>query len=76
MRKWETDTQASDKQQKTSEQQDDPNRKLYLFQESSPSHMRGLISFNAEMAFVITNLIGGLFGMQSILGQNIVGLIA
>ncbi|CCD71301.1 Major facilitator superfamily (MFS) profile domain-containing protein [Caenorhabditis elegans] len=52
------------------------NGLILLFQESSPSHMRGLISFNAEMAFVITNLIGGLFGMQSILGQNIVGLIA
>ncbi|PIC19139.1 hypothetical protein B9Z55_024788 [Caenorhabditis nigoni] len=52
------------------------NGLILLFQESSPNHMKGLISFNAEMAFVLTNLIGGLLGMQSILGQNLVGLIA
>ncbi|KAF1748315.1 hypothetical protein GCK72_024782 [Caenorhabditis remanei] len=52
------------------------NGLILLFQESSPTHMKGLISFNAEMAFVVTNLIGGLFGMQAILGQNLVGLIA
>uniref|UniRef100_A0A8R1DG30 MFS domain-containing protein n=2 Tax=Caenorhabditis japonica TaxID=281687 RepID=A0A8R1DG30_CAEJA len=52
------------------------NGLILLFQESSPTHMKGLISFNAEMAFVVTNLIGGLFGMQAILGQNLVGLVA
>ncbi|CAI2357462.1 unnamed protein product [Caenorhabditis sp. 36 PRJEB53466] len=52
------------------------NGLILLFQESSPTHMKGLISFNAEMAFVVTNLIGGLFGMQAVLGQNLVGLIA
>uniref|UniRef100_A0A1I7TWE4 MFS domain-containing protein n=1 Tax=Caenorhabditis tropicalis TaxID=1561998 RepID=A0A1I7TWE4_9PELO len=52
------------------------NGLILLFQESSPNHMKGLISFNAEMAFVVTNLVGGLFGMQSVMGQNIVGLIA
>ncbi|CAL2050539.1 unnamed protein product [Caenorhabditis brenneri] len=52
------------------------NGLILLFQESSPTHMKGLISFNAEMAFVVTNLIGGLFGMQGVLGQNLIGLIA
>ncbi|CAI5454003.1 unnamed protein product [Caenorhabditis angaria] len=51
------------------------NALILLLQESSPNHMKGLISFNGEMAFVITNLIGGLFGMKFLLGDNLAGLI-
>ncbi|CAB3399778.1 unnamed protein product [Caenorhabditis bovis] len=52
------------------------NGMILLFQESAPNHMKGLVSFNAEMAFVATNLIGGICGMKAVLGTNLVKLIS
>ncbi|CAJ0936016.1 unnamed protein product, partial [Mesorhabditis belari] len=47
------------------------NSLILLLQESSPVSMRGLMSFYAEMAFVVTNLVGGMAGMRSLLGTNL-----
>ncbi|CAD6189365.1 unnamed protein product [Caenorhabditis auriculariae] len=51
------------------------NSLILLFQESAPSNLKGIVSFNAEMAFVITNLIGAICGMQGVLGSNLVMLV-
>ncbi|CAJ0565248.1 unnamed protein product, partial [Mesorhabditis spiculigera] len=45
--------------------------KQLLSSEASPVSMRGVMSFYAEMAFVVTNLFGGMAGMRSVLGTNL-----
>ncbi|GMS95448.1 hypothetical protein PENTCL1PPCAC_17623 [Pristionchus entomophagus] len=47
------------------------NSLILLLQESSPSSLRGTMSFYAEMAFVITNAIGVVCGMRIVLGWNL-----
>ncbi|KJH43908.1 hypothetical protein DICVIV_10069 [Dictyocaulus viviparus] len=51
------------------------NSLILLLQESAELSLRGLMSFNAEMAFVITNALGALAGMDDILGNNLVILV-
>ncbi|WKY15986.1 hypothetical protein Q1695_001008 [Nippostrongylus brasiliensis] len=50
------------------------NSLVLLLQESAPVQLRGLMSFNAEMAFVATNMLGALAGMRTVLGTNLVWL--
>ncbi|GMS81084.1 hypothetical protein PENTCL1PPCAC_3259 [Pristionchus entomophagus] len=47
------------------------NSLILLLQESSPSSLRGTMSFYAEMAFVVTNAIGVVCGMRIVLGSNL-----
>ncbi|XGW35857.1 hypothetical protein V3C99_019219 [Haemonchus contortus] len=51
------------------------NSLVLLLQESAPVFLRGLMSFNAEMAFVVTNMLGALAGMGSMLGTKLPWLI-
>ncbi|VDO20353.1 unnamed protein product [Haemonchus placei] len=51
------------------------NSLVLLLQESAPVFLRGLMSFNAEMAFVMTNMLGALAGMGSMLGTKLSWLI-
>uniref|UniRef100_A0AC34Q5P3 Major facilitator superfamily (MFS) profile domain-containing protein n=2 Tax=Panagrolaimus sp. JU765 TaxID=591449 RepID=A0AC34Q5P3_9BILA len=45
---------------------------LILFlQEISPTKIRGSMSFFAELAFVVTNAVGGIAGMSIIFGNNL-----
>lgn len=48
---------------------------ILLLQESAPNEMKGVVSFNAEMAYVVTNMLGALAGMQNVFGKNLVLLI-
>uniref|UniRef100_A0A1I8AK28 MFS domain-containing protein n=1 Tax=Steinernema glaseri TaxID=37863 RepID=A0A1I8AK28_9BILA len=49
---------------------------LILFlQEIAPTDMRGLMSFYAEMAFVMTNTVGAVMGMTMILGRFLTYLV-
>ncbi|CAI4229280.1 unnamed protein product [Auanema sp. JU1783] len=47
------------------------NSLILLLQESCPSDMRGIMSFNAEMAFVVMNMVGALVGMKAVLGDKL-----
>ncbi|GMR60854.1 hypothetical protein PMAYCL1PPCAC_31049, partial [Pristionchus mayeri] len=47
------------------------NSLILLLQESSPSSLRGTMSFYAEMAFVVTNAVGVVCGMRIVLGENL-----
>ncbi|PIO55043.1 hypothetical protein TELCIR_23576, partial [Teladorsagia circumcincta] len=49
--------------------------KNYCKKESAPVSLRGLMSFNAEMAFVVTNMLGALAGMGSVLGTKLGWLV-
>uniref|UniRef100_A0AC35TM34 MFS domain-containing protein n=1 Tax=Rhabditophanes sp. KR3021 TaxID=114890 RepID=A0AC35TM34_9BILA len=49
---------------------------VVFLQEISPLHLRGSMSFFAELAFVVTNACGSFAGMPIILGKNLVILIA
>ncbi|KAK6041417.1 hypothetical protein COOONC_21078, partial [Cooperia oncophora] len=51
------------------------NSLVLLLQESAPVSLRGLMSFNAEMAFVVTNMLGALAGMGSVLGTKLGWLV-
>ncbi|PAV70616.1 hypothetical protein WR25_02030 isoform D [Diploscapter pachys] len=51
------------------------NSLILLLQESSPPSIRGVMSFNAEMSFVVMNLAGGIAGMKSFWGQNLFALL-
>ncbi|KAE9552574.1 hypothetical protein FO519_004231 [Halicephalobus sp. NKZ332] len=45
---------------------------LILFlQEISPTHIRGSMSFFAELSFVVTNAVGGIAGMGFVLGDRL-----
>ncbi|KAK0413707.1 hypothetical protein QR680_006954 [Steinernema hermaphroditum] len=49
---------------------------LILFlQEIAPTDMRGLMSFYAEMAFVMTNTVGAIMGMTVVLGRFLIPLV-
>lgn len=52
------------------------NSLILLLQESSPSSLRGTMSFYAEMAFVVTNAVGVVCGMRIVLGWNLLLLTA
>ncbi|VDO82795.1 unnamed protein product [Heligmosomoides polygyrus] len=54
-----------------------PNRSILCepLQESAPVSVRGLMSFNAEMAFVVTNMLGALAGVRSVLGGHLSWLV-
>ncbi|KAH7722328.1 Protein F48E3.2 [Aphelenchoides avenae] len=54
---------------------DNAAQHVLVVQEVSPTDIRGTMSFFAEVAFVITNTVGGVLGMSSVLGDRLPHLV-